>query len=215
MDKIDYSIHQLFPIPLYRGKVDIDTLTYHKLTNGFEWEDTDRYGGAIITHKETKERHILNLPQFSGLKKQIQKHVDIFVYDVLGTQKDLCWEITTSWVNLVETNGYSATHWHSNSLISGVFYINTDPKSGAIVFHKDRSHKTLWGETLCIDFEKQTDLNSDACGFLPVNGDLLMFPSILNHSVLKNESDIPRYSCAFNVFPKGVFGKGGNSELTL
>ena len=214
MAQVDYSVHQLFPIPLYRGKVDIDTLTYHKLIN-FEWEVGQAYAGERISHKETKERHILNLSQFSGLKKQLQKHIDIFAYEVLGTQKDLSWEITTSWVNKAEPGDWHSAHWHSNSLISGVFYLNTDPKSGAIVFHKDRSHRTLWGDTLCIDFENQTDYNSDACGFLPAIGDLLMFPSILNHSVMQNESSIPRYSCAFNVFPKGILGKGGNSELSI
>ncbi len=214
MDQVNYQIHKLFPIPVYRSKVNVDTLTYHKLI-GFEWEDSDRYGGEMITHKETINRRILNLPQFANLKSQIQEHINKFAYEIIGAQRDHKWEITTSWVNKVEPGGYSANHWHSNSLISGVFYLNTDEKSGAIVFHKERMHHTLWGDTLCIDFEKDTEVNSTATGFLPANGDILLFPSILNHSVLVNESTIDRYSLAFNVFPRGVFGQGGNSETTL
>ncbi len=215
MAEVNYTVHKLFPTPVYRSKVNVDTLTYHKLTNGFEWETNDKYRGDIITHKETKERHILDLPQFAGLKKQIQNHVNTFAFEVLACQKDISWQITTSWVNEVVKGGYSSMHTHANSLISGVMYLNVDEKSGGLAFHKEPSYKPLWHDTIRIDFDDITDFTTDASVFIPAQNDILIFPSILAHSVLINESDIVRYSLAFNVFPKGVFGKGGNSELTL
>lgn len=217
MDQINYTIHKLFPTPVYRSKVNVDVLTYHKLTSGFEWENEDRYvySGDFITHKETKERHILDLPQFSGLKKQIQDHIDTFAFKVLASQKDIVWQITTSWVNEVVTGGYSSMHTHANSLISGVMYLNVDDKSGGIAFHKEPSYKPLWHDTIRVDFDEITDFTTEASVFIPAKNDILMFPSILSHSVLINESDITRYSLAFNVFPRGIFGKGGNSELTI
>ncbi len=214
MDQVSYNVHKLFPTPVYRSKVTFDTLTYHKLI-GFEWEVNDSYGSDIITHKETKNRRILDLPQFSGLKKQVQSHINNFVFDVLKAQKEQSWEITTSWVNEVEKGGYSAMHTHANSLISGTLYLNVDDKTGGIAFHKDISHKTLWHDTVRVDFDEISDYTTEASLFLPVTGDILLFPSILSHSVLINESDIVRHSLAFNVFPRGVFGKGGNSELIL
>ncbi len=211
---MNHSIINLFPIPLYRSKINpIDVITYNKIIN-FEWEDPG-YVGMSPTHKETAERHILNLDSFAGLKKNIQDHIDYYVYNVLGVSKDQTWEITTSWVNKSEPGNYHATHWHSNSLVSGVVYLSTTLETGAICFHKERSHKNLWGDTICIDFDTNTDYNIEALAMAPDVNEILIFPSILNHSVLENTSSVDRYSLAFNVFPRGVMGKGGNSEIRI
>lgn len=211
MAEINHEVIPLFSIPLYKSKLaPLDPLMFQKLTN-HEWEKNE----GFVTHVETQERHLLDKPEYSGLKKSIQEHVDHYAYEVIGSQRDISWEITTSWVNRSNRNDYHTSHWHSNSLISGVFYVNTNPNSGAIVFHKDKDHKNLWGDTLRIDWSKETDFNTEAVGVLPKTNELLMFPSILAHSVLSNNSDESRYSLAFNVFPRGIFGQGGNSELAL
>jgi len=209
--EIKHEVIPLFSIPLYKSELSpLDPLTYQKLIN-HEWEKNE----GFVTHVETAERHLLDRPEYKGLKQAIQIHIDHFAYEVIGSQRDLCWEITTSWVNRSVNGDYHTSHWHSNSLISGVFYINTNPDSGAIVFHKDKEHKNLWGDTLRVDWDKETDYNTEAVGILPKTNQLLMFPSILAHSVLTNTSNDNRYSLAFNVFPRGTFGKGGNSEVTL
>jgi uncharacterized protein (TIGR02466 family) len=209
-----YQITPLFAIPLYKSTIpEIDLITKKKLMN-FEYEIPED-DGAPITHQETDERFILNRPEFSKLKKNIQDKIDHFLYEILEVERSQRWEITTSWVNRAPPGGYHAMHWHSNSLISGVVYIETNPNSGAICFHKDRSHKNIFTETIRIDFINQNNLNSETLGFKPINNDILLFPSILNHSVSPNESDQDRYSLAFNVFPRGIVAGGGNSELTL
>jgi uncharacterized protein (TIGR02466 family) len=207
----NYKVLNLFPTPVYRSSIPaLDPITYQKLINQ-EWEYVD----GFVTHTETAERHLLDRPEYLGIRAELQKHIDVYVYEVIGVQQDQLWEITTSWVNRSQPEQYHSTHWHSNSMVSGVLYIDTNPKSGAIVFHKDRSHKNLWGDTLRVDFTKETDYNTEAVGLLPNKNEVLLFPSILNHSVMTNESDSDRFSLAFNVFPRGIFGKGGNSELLL
>jgi uncharacterized protein (TIGR02466 family) len=208
-----YQVHNLFPIPLYQSRLSpLDPITYNKLLS-FSWEAPDP--NFHSSHQETEERHLLDLAQFSGLKKMIQTHVDKFVYEVIGVDKRQAWTITTSWVNKARPGDYHNNHWHSNSMVSGVYYIKTNPKSGAICFNKDRGYNNLWGDTICIDFDIDTDYNTKAAGIHPSTGDLLLFPSILNHSVLLNESTEDRYSLAFNVFPRGIIGQGGNSEIDL
>ena len=206
-----YKVIPLFAVPLYKSTIpDIDVLTYKKLIS-FEWEHNE----GFVTHTETAERHLLNRPEFSGLKKALQSKVDEYVYEVLGVQKDLSWDITTSWVNRSKPGDYHTEHWHSNSMVSGVFYIDTNPNSGAILFHKDRSHRNLWSDQIAINFDDENDFNSQAVGVLPNKNEVLLFPSLLNHSVLQNTSNQDRYSLAFNAFPRGILGKGGNSELTV
>ncbi len=209
-----HRVHDLFSIPLYHSRLNpIDSITLEKLLN-LEWEDPG-YDDTPPTHKETAERHLLDRPEFVEIKKNIQAHIDFYVYEVLGVTKDQQWKITTSWVNKSAPGNYHTNHWHSNSLVSGVAYLSADEKTGAICFNKDRSHKNLWGDTLKIDFDRHTVYNTEAIAILPMIGDILLFPSLLNHSVLTNESTNDRYSLAFNVFPRGTIGPGGNSELTV
>ena len=209
-----FQITPLFAIPLYRSSIpEIDVITKKKLIN-FEYEVSED-NGLPITHQETAERFILNRPEFSKLKKHVQDKIDHFLYEILEVERSLRWEITTSWVNRVPPGGYSSLHWHSNSLISGVVYIETNPNSGAICFHKDRGHQNIFTETIRIDFANQNNLNSETLGIKPMNNDILLFPSMLNHSVAPNESEQDRYSLAFNVFPRGIVAIGGNCELPL
>jgi len=207
----NYQVVDLFPMPVYKSSIPpLDTITIKKL-EAHEWEVEDGY----VTHTETAQRHLLHLPEYKGLKKELQKHIDQYVYEVIGVQKDHKWEITTSWVNRSKPGNYHTEHWHSNSMVSGVLYINTDPNTGAIIFHKDRSYSNLWSDTLRLEFDKETDYNTSAVGILPKTNEVLLFPSILNHSVMTNHSTQDRFSLAFNVFPRGVFGENGNSELKL
>jgi uncharacterized protein (TIGR02466 family) len=205
------SVHHVWPIPLYQSRLDpVDPITYAYLVN----QEFSNFGDENFTHLETPNRFLLNLPKLNKLKSQIQEHIDYFVHDVIGASRNQKWEITTSWINKSFPNGYHPNHWHSNALISGVWYMKAPKDCGDIEFHKDRGHTNLWRDTFCIDFEKTTTYQSPV-SIEPVENELLMFPSLLNHNVAQNKSKEERYSLAFNVFPRGIIGQGGNSEITL
>jgi uncharacterized protein (TIGR02466 family) len=212
---MDHKVNNLFSIPLYTSKLDpIDPVTMKKL-KAFEYTEQG-YLSYDDQHFETSDRHILDHEEFKSLRYQIQKHVDHFVYEVIGVEKKQRWEITTSWVNKSPPKeGNHFVHYYANSLISGVLYLEVNQDTGAICFHKDKFYNNLWGETLCIDFETVTEYNTKVIGITPSQFDILLFPSFLTHSVLNNDSDIDRYSLAFNVFPRGTIGEGGNGEIAL
>lgn len=206
-----YKVHNLFPTPVYHTSVaGVDPIIERFLINS----DFSNFDENSPTHLETPKRKILDQPQLAGLRKQLQEKVNEYVHDVLGVNHDLEWHITTSWLNKAKTGGYHTLHWHSNSIISGVYYLKVNANTGSICFHKDRSHNNLWRDTFCFDFAKPTEYNTDSA-ITPKQNDLLLFPSILSHSVMKNQSSEDRYSLAFNVFPRGIIGEGGNSEITL
>jgi len=208
---MNYKVHNLWPIPVYQTKTDsIDPIAFEYLMN----LEVSNFDETSYTHLESPKRTLLDASQLKGLKSQIQKHIDYFVHEVIGATRDQRWEITTSWLNLAMTGGKHDMHWHSNSMISGVWYPKVPANSGAICFHRERGHTNLWRDTFCIDNGKDTEYNSDM-GISPENNTLLLFPSLLNHSVLENLSKENRYSLAFNVFPRGIIGPGGNSELKI
>lgn len=206
-----YNIIPLFAIPLYQSTIPaINQAMFDMLVNGeYETESEDD------SHRETAERHILHRPEFTELKKIVDKKIAEYVHDALGVDKSLQWEITTSWVNKAQPGDHHQSHWHSNSLISGVLYLKTDPKTGVVCFHKSERYYNVFNETFGIEFDKETDYSAPTIGVLPDTYTILMFPSHLAHSVCKNESVNIRYSLAFNVFPRGTIGQGGNSQLTL
>lgn len=208
---MSYRVHNLWPVPVYQTTIaGVDPITFEYLMN----LEVSNFDEKNFTHFETPKRKILNSPQLKNLKKQIDHHIDYYVHELLGATRKQKWEITTSWLNKSMPGGWHDLHWHSNSMVSGVWYPKVPANSGAICFHKERSHTNLWRDTLCIDFDNITEYNSEAA-IMPELNTLLLFPSILNHSVLDNKSNDARYSLAFNVFPRGIIGEDGNSELIL
>jgi uncharacterized protein (TIGR02466 family) len=209
---MSYSIIPLFAIPLYQSTIPpISKDMFDKLV-GREYEV---YDGVKVTHEETAERFILNRPEFADLKRVIDSKIAEYVHEALGVNNTFTWEITTSWVNKAKPGDWHANHWHSNSLISGVVYLKTNPKTGVVCFHKGERYYNMFNETFGIEFDKETDYSTPTIGVVPSTHTILMFPSHLAHSVCENESTETRYSLAFNVFPRGTVGQGGNSELTL
>jgi uncharacterized protein (TIGR02466 family) len=221
----DYFVTPLFSIPLYKSSIPpLDPITLTKLKN-IEWENPDDFKeenerieydyGSGATHQESADRHVLDRPSLVNLRKQVQAKIDDFVHNVMGVDDKMTWEITTSWVNKTVKGGYGANHWHSNSLLSGVLYLEVDELSGKICFHKQLHWNNLFSDTIRVTYKEINDTNAEIVLFAPRNNDIIIFPSHLSHSIPENESDQDRYSLAFNVFPRGVVGKGGNSELTL
>lgn len=213
---MNHSITSLFAIPLYQAYIPCE----QHIIDFIETQTFNRMPADNGSYTENKK--ILHLKELQNIKSKIQQHIDYFVHDILDCDNDVNFEIQNSWVNRHVEKDFAGTHRHNNSIISGVYYLQTDAKSGAIVFQKDKSFYNLWTDTIEIGFNYQksndqsrlNNFNADAWGIYPKTGDLLLFPSLLYHSVLESQSENIRYSLAFNVFPKGNFGSTIN-HLTL
>ena len=60
----------------------------------------------------------------------------MFVKDELKVTDDVEFELQNSWINRHSANEQNTLHWHSNAMISGVYYIQNEPGAGDIVFQK-------------------------------------------------------------------------------
>lgn len=208
-----HQITPLFAIPLYQANIGRDDrdIEFIKLQ---EFTRMPADNGSYTANKR-----ILDCTELKTLKGKIQSHIDYFVYEILDCDDRLSFEIQNSWANQHSKNDFAGIHRHSNSIISGVYYPEVDDHSGAIVFQKDKSYYNLWTDTIEIGFNYQKHnkqdrlnvFNADAWGIYPQPGDIVLFPSLLYHSVTENLSTSTRYSLAFNVFPKGAFGDAINS----
>jgi uncharacterized protein (TIGR02466 family) len=146
------------------------------------------------------------LPLVEYIIAAITERLDYFKY----TQRDFF--ITSCWGNVHRRGNSIGWHRHPNSFISGVYYVETpepcsallfnDPRKAELVFDVARSEDTVW--------------NSPLYPVAPVAGNVLLFPSWLEHTVNSNESDGERISISFNAMLQGELGSSSHlSRMVL
>jgi uncharacterized protein (TIGR02466 family) len=193
---IESNINGIFPTPIYTSKLNRE-LTSLELDFIEKVRKESYYNGQNTT---SNSNYILNEKPFLNLKKELDLVVKDYFEKVLSSTDLVIPFITQSWLNYTETNQYHPKHSHSNSFVSGVFYINCHEELDKITFFND-GYKTIKPEV------KTWNLyNSESWWFPVKTGDIIMFPSSLNHMVETKQGTNTRISLAFNVFVKGTIG---------
>jgi len=97
-------------------------------------------------------------------------------------------------VNITYPDGFNYTHGHSGALLSGCYYLVVAEKSGKIVFNDPRP---------VVEYSpgKMGGPNARTFSVMPKTGQLIIFPSWLEHSVLPNQSNSKRISFPINADP--------------
>jgi uncharacterized protein (TIGR02466 family) len=204
---IKSDINGIFPTPIYISKLNrkltIKELLFvdkNKLNTYKNEGNTTSSNSYVLNNKELKDLKIeLNL--------RIQDYFDKII---CLENKKIKPYITQSWLNFTKINEYHHKHRHSNSLVSGVFYINCHEELDKIKFFNDRY------QTIKPEVKDWNIWNSETWWFSVKTGDIILFPSTLDHMVETKKEDNTRISLAFNVFVKGKIGNKKNlNELFL
>ena len=199
---MEATINSIFPTPIYISKLDRELTNKELSFIDKTKSDCNKNEGNITSN----DNYILNHKIFKELKENLDLKVQDYFQKVISPTDSITPYITQSWLNYTETNQYHHKHAHPNSLVSGVFYINSDEKFDKIKFFKE-DYKTIKPEI------KQWNLwNSETWWFPVKTGDIILFPSSLTHMVETKEGTNTRISLAFNVFIKGKVGN--NKKLT-
>ena len=121
--------------------------------------------------------------------------------------------ITQSWTNRTKPGEYHHVHSHQNSIISGVFYFEGNDDD-AIEFWNPRNW--LGSQHWAIESKSNNFWNSHTWWYPANTGSLLLFPSLLEHSVPEVKGKNERFSLSFNTFFKGTLGDSRErTELIL
>jgi len=213
-----HTITPLFAIPLFQTNLgDLNIITKTWLMNlEYPYQRTGHDGTDEDLDEGSKGMYILEKPQLKNLRKQITDTIDYFVHQSLGIDDSTVFDISTSWANRYLGDEHVSKHNHVNSMISGVYYIETTPTTAPIIFEKSYSYVNLFHGTTTPTFKKiqGNHYNSSTHTIYPRSGDLLLFPSHLEHTVPGSNSKDVRYSLAFNCFAKGHMGFG-TGQITL
>jgi len=184
---------QIFPTPLLITKYEGFLVDELKHIDTLEWIEQKANGNF-----KSKDTYLLNHEQFKNIKNFIYESLNKFTKEVLMSDQRLV--VTQCWLNKNPKGSKHHEHVHPNSIISGVFYFKQDPKLPPISFSKSIQH------AMKLDPKKYNNLNSETFLLPCTDGELILFPSNLKHSVPINMGDEPRISMSFNTFSIDTLG---------
>lgn len=192
-------IHNLFPTPIGRYKLDRD-LTSKELSFLINQETRSNMGNTTSINNI-----ILKSKELTKLRDFIETKVSDYFTEVYNPKHKVNLKITQSWTNYTKKGEYHHRHSHPNSFVSGVFYVQADRIKDRIYFYKDGY------EQIKFPPNEWNVWNSESWWFDVGTCDLVMFPSNLQHMVESLDHDQTRISLSFNTFPVGNIG----DELSL
>lgn len=189
------NIKNLFPIP-----VGVDTLNRELTAQEFDCLlklPTRSNIGNIVSINHS----VLELPELATLKKDLLSSLDEYFKTTVDPVDGVELYITQSWFNITNNTQHHHEHAHPNSYISGVFYVSGEGEADKITFKNPRYPYLMEVEPVNWNIA-----NSKIWWIPATTGDVVMFPSTVEHFVPTPTSSKPRMSIAFNTFLRGYLG---------
>lgn len=192
------QIENIFPTPIglfkYPGEYDkAFLLSQEQICN--------------VYNNSSKDTYILRRKEVANLTAYIESCLQEYFAAIFSPRPDTRIRLTQSWLNWTKPGQYHHRHNHANSLISGCFYINANKETDRIFFYSD-AYKRI---KIAPEHPNAYNSNSWCCSV--GSGDLVLFPSELEHMVQPVTGDDTRVSLAFNAFPIGFLGD--EREMTV
>lgn len=198
-------VQPIFPTPVVISQLERD---YTQTERQFFAKQNTRQS-RNVGNSMSVNNYILDEPSLAELRAEIDVVLQEYVDNVLmPTNTDNRLYITQSWMNWTRPGEWHHKHTHSNSVMSGVFYVDADETADKIVFITDRY------STIKLQPKEINHFNTETWDFTVRTGALILFPSHLQHmvSLIPKTQKRTRISLAFNTFVSGTIGS--NHSLT-
>jgi len=195
------QLHNLFPIPIAFFDLDRELTELER-----KFIDKQKVR-PNMGNASSEDNYVLENKNLSNLKSFFEDSIAEYFTATYNPRNDVKLAITQSWINYTKHGEYHHKHAHPNSVVSGVFYIQSDNTSDTIHFYNEKYHQ--------IKFEPKefNAYNSESWWFESIQGRLLLFPSSLAHMVeTRASNEATRISLSFNTFP--IVHIGDNIKLT-
>ena len=198
------AIQELFPTLLYRAELpeaaklnialEKAALALCELdAEGQRW--CGRHGYAGYTSYGSSLDIAAAFPVFARLEKIAARHA-------LGFARALHWELRRGkpqcdsiWVNVLPEGGAHSGHIHTNSVLSGTYYVAVPPGAGPIVFEDPRLPLLMAAPPRKASAPRAL---RSSVSEPPSPGTLLLWESWLRHEVPLNRAQGLRISVSFN-----------------
>ena len=198
------KIQSLFPTLLYRAELPAPEKLNMQLHDaalemaandlaGQRWCEKHGYPG--YTSFATQPDAMSDVSAIARLVKILDKHAAEFA-------KELHWDIRggkpicdSLWVNVMPEGGSHTSHIHTNSVISGTYYVAVPQGAGPIVFEDPRLAMMMAAPQR---LAKAPRAMKNHISETPHEGTVLLWESYLRHEVPLNRAEGLRISISFN-----------------
>jgi len=206
---MEIVVQQLFSYPIMIFNLE------NTFNNFFEKERVNQtwsqnINDHCVNNYSSKSMNVLN--GYENEKNTLMECVNLYKNEVMKWHNSEI-KITTSWLTKTEKGGFSKSHSHYNSVISGVLYdaANGSDGVGNIIFSSPKQMSIFPCEPSTYTLDNCTEAYVSA-----LNNHLILFESSLKHYIGRHESEQPRISLAFNTFPAGQIGSNDSSlKITI
>lgn len=165
--------------------------------DGLEFS-TDSSSGTETTPNNL---NVLDDPRFAALSTFLHDCVKDFLDNVYCYEYEN-FKIVHAWVNRAAEGGYQRMHYHGNSVVSGVYYLQADPQQSApLMFDKAEINTQPY---MAIAAREQTLFTANRVAYPSETGIAYLFPSQILHGYEMPTRGDERISLAFNVMLGGI-----------
>ena len=142
--------------------------------------------------------------KYGRFRNWCEQQAERYAKEILGHYIPETVQVTDSWFNVSNTGGLQHQHYHANSYISGVYYVNFDAEKGhcSTSFTKDERRFMPNSSTLQLLKTKYTEFNQNDVVYAK-EGELILFPSYITHGYKENQGD-NRVTISMNIMPTVV-----------
>jgi uncharacterized protein (TIGR02466 family) len=189
----------LFSKPIFTSAVNVENLDLSSV----KW--AKNYQNWI-----SEDQHILSNEAFKELAVEVGSKVADYFYGVMSVSLNTEIYITESWLNKTEKGQSHHRHWHPNSILSGVVNLSGAADQGGHLRLITSSYETLEFEVV-----EPNLYNSKSWSFNPTPGNVIIFPSNVEHLVDTYTGDEPRITLSFNTFVRGSINSLPLTKLSI
>ena len=184
---------QIFPTPVLITKYEGD------LSKELKYVDHLPYKEQKANYNlKSQDTYLMEIEELKSIKDFFYESLNKYTKNISNSDQRLV--ITQCWANKNPPGSKHHEHVHPNSILSGVFYLKQDKTLPPIQFNQSIQH------VMKLDPKKYNNLNSETFLLPCVDGELLLFPSNLKHSVPTNMGKESRISLSFNTFSVDTLG---------
>lgn len=186
----------IFPTPVLRTNIGREFTGEEQAF----FAETGEHLFPNVDNATSVDKYILDAPAMKPLRSFLMECVNQYARKIISVSDKVEFYITQSWVNYTKTGQSHHRHMHSNSLVSGVFYISAVKEVDRLYFYREATPQiNVWNKDV-------NWYNADSWFFSVGTGDVILFPSDLRHGVEETEGKHTRISLAFNAFVRGELG---------
>ena len=155
-------------------------------------ENLRHIGHYSVLHDDAK---------FGRFRNWCEQQAELYAKEVKGDYIQETVQVTDSWINVADKEGFQYPHFHGNSYLSAIYYVNFDIEKDHVPTHFVREDYQFMTNTpaLVALRKKDTDYNQ-INQVMAKEGELLIFPSQVTHGYETNNGE-NRITLSMNMMP--------------